>query len=258
MSVVKQMKNKKSLNNLRDCVKEALEKGSQRGYEFKTMRHAIIAELVRLGYSSAEIKDKLREWNQKCEKVLPPNEQRRQLLDYVNWAIKHKCKIGCKGLEDFCIGEDKCSFLREKILFNRKAVETLPFDLDEAKRFLETRYRADAYLMISILSVLRKHQIDKGTGEVIFIGVRTIASLIIDSHRNTLCGPMDIHRKIQDLVSEGMLGIVSKGQKGTFGNRLANGYKFLAWRPPQSNSDIPPPSRTDSIDANNSGEPNIT
>jgi hypothetical protein len=229
------MENKKNLSNLRDCVREALEKGSQRGYEFKTMRFAIIAELKRLGYLSSDVKDKLLEWNQKCEKVLLPNEQKRQLLDYVDWADKRDCKIGCKGLEDFCIGQNKCSFYKKKINFNRKEVETPPFDFDEARHFLETRYKADGYLLTLILNVLRRYQLEKGTGEVMFIGYRTVASLIRDQYGH-IVEPMTIFRRIQDLISEGMLEVVSKGEKGNFG-KPANGYRFLRWQSPQNNTD---------------------
>jgi len=223
---------KKDLNNLRDCVKEALEKGSQRGYEFKKMRFAIIAELKRLGFSSSEIKDRLLEWNQRCEKALPISEQKRQLLDYVDWADKLKeCKIGCKGLEDFCIGEDKCSFHKNRTYLNRKQVETLPFNQADAIRFLETRYKAEGYLLGLIIRVLRRYQIEKATGEVMFIGYRAIASLIRDQYGHMI-EPMAILRAIQDLVSEGMLEIVSKGERGSFGGKPANGYRFLGWVDP--------------------------
>ncbi len=141
------MKKKKDLNNLRDCVREAIKKGSQRGYEFKKMRFAIIAEFKQLGYTSSEVKNALIEWNKKCEKVLPYGEQKRQLLDYVDWADKHDCKIGCRGLEDFCVGQDKCSFNTKRTHFNRQAVEVLPFDLNEVRRFLEIRYRAEGYVI---------------------------------------------------------------------------------------------------------------
>jgi hypothetical protein len=227
---------KKDLNNLRDCVKKSLENGSERGYEFKKMRFAIIAELKRLGFTSSEIKDKLMEWNQVCEKPLPPGEQKRQLLDYVDWTDKlSECKIGCKGLEDYCIGQDKCLFHKNKTYLNRKEVEILPLDLAEAKRFLETRYKADGYLLSLILAVLRRYQIEKATGEVMFIGYRAIASLIRDQYGH-LIEPMTIVRGVQDLVSEGMLEIVSKGERGSFGGKPANGYRFLRWTNPTHSS----------------------
>lgn len=226
------MENKKSLSNLRDCVREALEKGSQRGYEFKKMRFAIIAELKRLSYISSEVKDILLEWNKKCEKVLPYREQKRQLLDYVDWTDKHDCKIGCNGLEDFCIGQNKCSFNRKRTYLNRKEVEVLPFDLSEVRHFLEIRYKAEGYIMELILNALRRYQIEKATGEIMFIGIRTIANLIRDTQGHNL-DLMTIHRRIQDLVSEGIIEIVIKGKRGTFGMQPANGYKFLRWIPPK-------------------------
>lgn len=224
---------KKLIENIRDCVKIAFKKGSQRGYEFRKMRHAIIVELKRLGFTSSEVKDKLLEWNQHCEKALPPNEQKRQLLDYVDWVDKHQCYLGCKGLEDFCIGQDKCSFYKKKSYINRKQVKHPPFDFDEAKRFLEQRYRGDGYVIFLILNCLRRVQVEKTTGETIFIGYRAIANLIRDHYGHTI-DPMTVFRRVQDLISEGMLEIVVRGEKGSFG-RPANGYRFLRWEAPKDN-----------------------
>ena len=59
-----------------------------------------------------------------------------------------------------------------------------------------------------------------------------------DNYTNISSDTMDIYRKVQDLVSEGMLEIVYKGEKGTFGGKKANGYKFLKWQPPSVNGHI--------------------
>ncbi len=223
---------RKSLDNLRDCVKLAFNKGSNRGYEFKKMRHSIIVELKGLDYSSSEIKDKLQEWNGRCEKPLPPMEQKRQLFDYIDWVNKqNKCEIGCKSLVDFCIGKDKCDFSKRKLLINRKVTEKLPFDFDEAAIFLESRYRAEGYVMLLILKNLRRHQVSNGTGEVILIGLRSVASMIRGNDGHTV-DIMTISRRIQDLVSEGLLEIAIKGKQGSF-LQEANGYRFLAWEAPQ-------------------------
>ena len=227
------MEDKKNLGNLMDCVKKAFNVGSERGYEFKKMRHAIIADLKRLGYHSSEIKDKLLEWNERCEKVLPPNEQRRQLFDYVDWTDKQNdCKVGCRALEDFCIGQDKCLFYKQKMHLGRKAVETSPFDFNEARHYLEERFKADGYALGLILNAIRRYQIQQGTGEIIYIGVRKISTLIRDHDKHTI-DPMTVFRRVQDLISEGMLEIVSKGEAGTF-NRKANCYTFLPWRLPSN------------------------
>ena len=217
-----------TLENMRDCVKMALENGSQRGQEFKVMRHAIVVEMKRLGFDSSQVKDKLLNWNEKCEKKLAANEQKRQLLDYVDWVDKHECKIGCAGLEEFCLGKDKCAFYTKKLYFNRKAVEKLPFDIDEARKFLETRYKAEGYVMSLILKNLRRYQLEQGTGELMLIGYRKIASLIRDNDGHIL-DSMTILRRINDLVSEGMIEIAIKGKRGTFNNQ-ANGYRFTPWK----------------------------
>ena len=218
---------KKSIENMRDCVKLAFKKGSQRGYEFRKMRHAIIVELKRLGFASPEVKDKLLEWNKHCEKALPPGEQKRQLFNYVNWVDRHQCWLGCKGLEDFCVGQDKCAFYKKKVYINRKQVEQPPFDFNEARHFLEQRYKGDGYLMSLILNCLRRVQIEKATGETIFIGYRGISNIIRDHYGHTI-DPMTVFRRIQDLISEEMVEIVVKGEKGIFG-KPANGYRFLSW-----------------------------
>lgn len=222
---------RQDLDALRDCVKDAIENGSKRGYEFKTMRYAIIAELKRMGCSPAEIKDVLFEWNARCERPLLPNEQKRQLFDFVDWAEKRQCYIGCSGkLEEFCKGQKTCTFHKRKLYSNRKATEKLPFDLDEARHFLEIRYRAEGYTMFLILKAIRRVQLEKATGEIVIIGLRGIQSAIrdVDGHIFDL---MMISRRIQDLVSEGMLEILIKGKKGMLSNQ-ANGYRFLEWKPP--------------------------
>jgi len=223
---------KKLIENMRDCVKRAFDEGSQRGYEFKKMRHAIIVELKRFGLSLSEIKDELLEWNKRCERVLPSNEQKRQLIDYVDWVNEQqKCWLGCKGLEDFCIGQDKCSFHKQKVFINKKQVEERPFDFDDAEHFLQQRYRGDGYVMYLILMCLRRVQIEKATGETIFIGYRAIANEIRDHYRHMI-DYMTVFRRVQDLISEGMIDIVVKGERGTFG-RPANGYRFLKWEAPK-------------------------
>ena len=221
----------KNLENMRDCVRLALEKGSERGYEFKKMRHAIIFELKRLGFSYSEIKDKLLEWNQRCERILPQNEARRQLFNYVDWFSEQEAYMGCKAIEDFCVGKDKCTFHRKKVYINNKQFEKSPFDFREAERFLEKRYRADALPMMLILKCLRHTQIEKATGETVLLGFRGIAKWIRDNYRHSF-DAMAIFRKTQDLMSEGMIEIVIKGTRGHFKGK-ANGYRFLPWRAPK-------------------------
>ena len=231
------MAGKKDLCNLRDCVRLAFENGSGRGHEFEKMRHAIIVELKRLGYTSAEIKGALLVWNKRCEKVLSHVEQKRQLLDYLEWVDKQEAKsktlrMGCRALEDYCIGEEKCLFNVKKLSLNRESTEIAPFDLSEVEKFLESRYKGPTgYTMFLILKNLRHHQIKKGTGPTIFIGHKGIATLLSenDGHRIEL---MTINRGIKNLVNEEMIEIVVKGEKGTFSPK-ANGYRLLPWRSTQ-------------------------
>ena len=225
---------KRSIEGMRDCVKRAFNNGSQRGHEFRKMRHAITVELFRLVYNPSEIKDALQAWNKRCEKVLPPGEQKRQLLDYVDWCAKHECHLGCQSLEEYCIGQENCSFHKQKTLIYKKQVEKLPLDLNQARDFLIKRYQGDGYVMSHILHCLRFEQIDKVTGEGILIGYRRIASLLRDRFGVDV-DPMTVYRRVQDLISEGMLEVVVKGQSGTFG-RPANGYRFLRWDHPQNHN----------------------
>lgn len=222
------MESKNNLSNLRDCVKKALLKGCERGLEFNKMRHAIILELKRLGYNSSEIKDKLIEWNKKCERPLSLSEQKIQLLGYVDWVDKHQCKIGCRGLEDYCLEKDKCQFYLKTTYQNRQKTQQLPFSLEELDRFLTKRYKADGYSMMLIINALRFYQQEKATGEIILIGYRTLSSIIRDKYGHNL-QPMDIFRKIHFLMQERIIEQVVRGKAGNF-TRQANGYRFLEWK----------------------------
>ena len=90
------------------------------------------------------------------------------------------------------------------------------------------------YLMFFILKCLRRVQLEKATGETIFIGYRSISKFIRDHDGHTI-EPMSIFRRVQDLVSEGMLEIIVKGERGNFG-RPANGYRFLQWKAPNNST----------------------
>lgn len=221
---------KKPIECMRDCVKEALTKGSQRGHEFKKMRHAIIVELKRLGYDSSEIKDKLIEWNSRCERPLDVGDQRRQLLKYVDWTDKHETKLGCNALEDYCIGNDKCQFNIKVSSHNRNITQDPSFDMGQLEKFLTERFHADGYGMLLIVKALRRFQIEKATGPIIFIGYRTISTIIRDKFGHTL-NPMDIFRKMQNLIDEGIIEKVAKGKAGDF-SWQSNGYRFRTWKHP--------------------------
>ena len=51
-----------------DCIKKAFVEGCERGLKFEKMRYGIIVEMKRLGLNAAEIKDKMEEWNNRCER----------------------------------------------------------------------------------------------------------------------------------------------------------------------------------------------
>lgn len=219
--------NSERLEFMKDCVKKAFDEGCQRGRKFEAMRHAIIVELKILDFTAAEIKDMLSEWNKRCERVLGPGEEKRQLFGYVDWVFKHECKIGCNGLRDYCIGEESCQFHRRNNAYRRDRTPDLPFDLQQLKKFLDERFKVDGYVMLLVINALAYHQIEKLTGEIIYIGVRTIARIIRDKYSCTV-SPMEVYRKINKLIDEGMLELVERGKGGGF-SRKANGYRFLRW-----------------------------
>ena len=225
------MNNKKDLDNLRDCVKSCFVNGAKRGNEFTKMRHAIIIELKRLGYAASEIKDKVFEWNQRCEKPLGPSLIKRHLLGYVDWAVKIEGKIGCNALEDYCIGKDKCTFEMLRRKRNNENTCAAPFDFEAARRFLDNRYKGpDGYVMNMILTNLRRYQIEKTTGEIIYIGYRTLAGMIRDNNGHAI-DLMTLSRRMEALITEGMVAKPVQGKRGTLSMR-ANGYKFLPWKAP--------------------------
>ena len=223
--------NAKSVDDLRDCVKQAFLNGSERGYEFRKMRHAIILELKRLGYDDSEIKDKLGEWNERCEKPLNISAQKNQLFKYVDWVSSKTCKLSCNALQDFCLGKETCVFSQRTLARNKSKSQKLPLDLSELEDFLEERYKADGYMMLLIVKALRFFQIEKQTGEIIFVGVRKLCSVIRD-RLGHLAYPMEIHRKINLLIDEGVIKKVCKGERGNFSWK-ANGYQFLSWKHPR-------------------------
>lgn len=213
-----------------DCVKKAFLEGCQRGDEFQKMRHAIVVELKRLGFDSSEIKDKLLEWNSRCEKPLGLSEQKIQLLKYVDWVFSRDCKVGCQAMQDYCLGKEKCQFYLRKYMTNR-AESKLPFDTNELRGFLEERYKSDSYMLNIIIDVLSRHQFEKATGKIIYIGYRKISSLIRDKY-NRIVMPMDVLRRMNILILEGIIEKIEQGKSGNFNNK-ANGYVFLPWQHPQ-------------------------
>ena len=220
---------KKIWDSLRDCVKKALSEGCEGWDYFNKMRHAITVELLRLKCEPLEVKDVLTGWNKKCKPQLNPAQERDYLHKYVDWAVAKQCKVGCKALESYCIGKEICQFYLRVTYKNRQQTKNIPFDRSELSHLLDNKYRADAHLMMILVNVLRYHQIEKATGEVILISLRKIQSIIRDRYRANI-DLMTIRRKLYRLMEEGVIQQVVKGKPGTF-FKQANGYRFLPWRP---------------------------
>ena len=226
---------KKSLENMRDCVKQAFLEGCERGDEFIKMRHAIISELKRLGYDQLEVKDKLSEWNERCEKPLNSKEAKVQLYGYTDWLFKKDGRTGCKALQDYCFGKERCGYHLKTTAKNRQETKELPFDLPTLKRFIEKRFKAEGYKMNLVLEALIYRQHHETTGTVILIGFRSIAGIVRKMTGQNI-SPMTIHRTMKLLIDEGAVERVVEGKPGMF-RGLANGYRFLPWRPPEPRTD---------------------
>jgi len=218
---------KKSLENLRDCVRQAFENGSKRGEEFHKMRHSITTEFKRLGYSATETKEKLSEWNGRCERPLNSKKVNDQLFKYVDWAFEKDAITGCGALESYCLGERNCQYHLRTTAKNRERTAKAPFNFFELKKYLEDRFKAKGVLLNCVLDALLWHQKEEATGEIIIVGLRKIASLIQVRHTCTLA-PEEVRRLILVLCDEGVLEKVVQGKSGQF-TQKANGYRFLAW-----------------------------
>ena len=215
------------LKKMRPCVAVVFENGAQDRNEFEKMRFAIVFELRRLDVEMAKIKMALLEWNTKNNRVLSTGDAQRQLCDFVNWFFKHDCKIGCKGLKDYC------RFLNGGCVF-KPAVNTeeikLPFSLVDAMVFLEKEYRRDGYLMGKLILILFKIQKDKNAPNILYVGIREIRARLNNDERLDL-DEMTLLRALNKLEEAGILKI-THGKSGTFGRRTANGYSFMSWEPP--------------------------
>lgn len=223
---------RRPLEYIRDCVKKAFENGVERGREFQKMRHALIVELKYLKYTPDEVKDLSVEWNERCEKMLPPSEMKRQLFNYVDWVFRKDTRLGCRALNDYCIGENICQYRLRTAGANRAKTAELPFDMRELEQYLEERFKSGGHPIILIVKALRYYQQEKATGDIILIGARTISQIIRGKYGHTI-DHMTVWRQMQLLIDEGIIEQAIKGKSGTF-KHLANGYRFLRWWPPIS------------------------
>gem|GEM_PF-1679770 len=224
----------KIADQIRPCVKFALEKGARDRDHLKKMTFAIIYELNRLHVENPEIKMALLEWNDKNYRVLSAGDAQRQLCAYVDWFFKHECKLSCKALEDYCLLPDGgCLF--KPASYNGEI--TLPFSLLEAISFLEKEYHPHGYLMGLLLRILFAIQKEKNAKNIIYVGLREIQARILSEYGHRL-EPMQILRALNKLEEAGLIRI-THGQPGTSGTRQANGYIFLPWTPPVKTGDDP-------------------
>jgi len=227
------MPNLKSVENLRDCVKQSFNEGCRDLDEFNAMRHAIIVGLKDLGFDISEVKRLLEEWNKRNDNKLGFKKKERMLFKYADWVFKVDAKIGCKRLNNYCIGQMKCEFYLKTSFKKLEKTQALPFNKDKLEKFLEAKGEKHWYEMMLVVKALRSVQREKETGEVMFVGYRELSEVIRDKFGFYL-NPMDILRKIRLLEDEGVVEQVIKGSKGTF-TRKANGYRFLPWKDAENN-----------------------
>lgn len=218
-----------SLKGMRECVRDAFEKGVTDEETFRKMRHAIICEMKLLGINKAKIKMALIEWNKKNKPKLSPNETKRQLNDYVDWSFKKDTKISCKALKDYCIDKGRFCEYRKK---TKRESQQIPFDFLEAVTFLENRYGAEGFELVKILRTIIKIKKFKDAKWVLFVGLREIQAQLMDTERWNV-DLMTISRRLYKLETIGFIKI-TRGEKGSFGNKKANAYEFISWSVPRN------------------------
>lgn len=205
--------------------------GASTKQDFDNMRFLVSAELKKLGYDESQVKDELLQWNGRCKNRLPPSERKNGILKYVDWVFKNDCIFSCNAnrLKDYCLGKDNCEYYIKTSCQKREEVKELPFDMLELEKYLTSVYGQKSYLLIIVVKTLRKIQMEEVTGEIIIKGFRTIASEIRDDY-NHILEPIEVSRLVNTLIEEKVIEKPIRGKSGTF-HRMANGYRFLAWRP---------------------------
>ena len=220
------------LKEMRDCVKKNFIEGSSGKDEFVKMRHAIIVEFIRLGLEEVKIRDRLLEWNRRCKPSVPVSEEKNKLLKYADWVLSIKGRIGCTALESYCIGEDKCVFF-SKLHKWKQSESTEPlFDNNDLRIYIEKKYPRQGYSIMRVVHAIRYFQMNKLTGRIIYVGLRTIASIIRDTNQHRF-QPEEIKRLINILKDEGVIEQIETGKSGSY-SKMANGYRFLPWRKPKA------------------------
>lgn len=217
---------------MRDCVKNAFEKGVKKGEEFRKFRHAIIFELKRQGFEPHRIKELLREWNKRNEKRLTEAKIRSQLCAYVDWFFKKDDrKLSCKALADYCEDKFSCRFHNNnREAGNLKGREAQKV-INDIEKYLKDRYRKKnlGVRLFYIVNTLKIFQLEKGMPEIIYIGFQNISERIFDNEKCRM-ESKEVYRLIQILKEDGILEQVETGKKGTFGHVPANGYR-ITYRP---------------------------
>ena len=219
------------LNEMMPCVRRFLNQGAARGDELNKTRHAIIAELKRLGHTIQEIKEALLQWNGYCEKPFIGMDREKYLCRYVDWFEKRKdAHTSCKSFEPYCDGRDECPFYERQRRERREQTRKPPFDPNRLHRFLVGRFKADGVSMWAVARALRHFQKVHVTGQIIFVGMRDLSDIIMKLEYMAI-GCRDVCRIIRKLEEEGVIGKVVQGRRGTFRGE-ANGYRFLPWKEP--------------------------
>ncbi len=244
------------LNNMRDCIRNVflsgfkLEKIHSNEEEttrlikmtkndfFRGYRHAIIIDLLRLNCPIQEIHEALIDWNKVSSSPLSPNEEKNQLINYADWCFKKNkgkngCgfKISCHRLKDFgiCIGETQCSYYQKTMFTKKEEIGALSFTWEELEKYLTKTYKQQARYLVLIARAIRAFQVEKTTGALILIPLRTISSRIREICSHSF-HPQEISRMVNILLDEKVIEKPVKGKQGQFFGQ-SNGYRFLAWRP---------------------------
>jgi hypothetical protein len=225
-------KNEKStLTGLRKSVKNEI---------FKNAVYVIICELMRLNFTAEEVKDALEECNRVNKNPLNPSEVKNRLFSFVDYCVRKNKKndygiprIGCGKINEYglCLGERTCTYHNQKMLQARNEVGVLPFNIECLEKYLTIEYEWKARHCIFVVKAIRKFQLEKNVGDIILIGMRTIADFVNKASGGHFEAE-EIKRFIAILICEGVIEKPIQGQSGTM-RRKSNGYRFLPWNLPQ-------------------------
>lgn len=218
---------------MRDCIAEIYRNGAS-GERRNYATFLMVVELNRLGYSEADIRAELVEWNKKNDPPFTPREVESNLIKTVGSTLQKGYKVGCRKIayRGFCLFEPRdqkdCKYCNEAKAFRQKKVRRHYEDnynhsnwSDHLRaKFYSTGYYADLYYReLKVLEVER----DLPPGSPLFIGCRAMAGRILNKYRHHNLDPKTSLRVLKLLVEVGLTKQVSKGKPGT-ARRFANAY----------------------------------